>query len=315
MHRLRRFSARSREIISDPCNTAFIGRRKFPGARGHHFFSRWAPAISSWSNLAGDASTAARPNGGAPAPGESWHTTPATGDRVAGQQAGMWYYDPDAMLWTTVSTPDNGEPAPPSNFKSTALAAAVARRTRDRVLTAAVADAASLGAPTTSVCHDKPPPHASRAAGNKWKHSVAWKSLPLPKPPPEDFVVVVKPKTRVSFSEAFQEHGLGRSFIAYLGPTSAQVITMLPVMEQNIILVYTSKPEITDKIIGDFNLNWADGRVPLTGHLQQDGGNVYDTALLPYATRIRRRLSAPVSSGGKATYWRSASSGRLTKPG
>lgn len=183
-------------------------------------------------------------------------------------------YDPDAMIWTTVSTPDNGEPAPPSTFKSTALAAAVARRTRDRVLTAAVTDAASPGAPTTGVCHDKPPPHASPTAGNKGKHSVAWKPLPLPKPAPEEFVVVVKPKTRVSLSEAFQEHGLGRAFIAYLGPASVQVITVLPVREQNIILVYTSKPEIADKIIGDFDLNSADGRAPLTGHLRQDGGNV-----------------------------------------
>ncbi|KAH7953155.1 hypothetical protein HPB49_005258 [Dermacentor silvarum] len=210
----------------------------------------------------------------AAAPGESGHPTQATGDKMAGQQAGMRGYDPDAMIWTTVSTPDNGEPAPPSTFKSAALAAAVARRTRDCVLTAAVTDAASPGAPTTGVCHDKPPPHASPTAGNKGKHSVAWKPLPLPKPAPEEFVVVVKPKTRVSLSEAFQEHGLGRAFIAYLGPASVQVITVLPVREQNIIIVYTSKPEIADKIIGDFDLNSADGRVPLTGHLRQDGGNV-----------------------------------------
>ncbi|KAH7958873.1 hypothetical protein HPB49_006110 [Dermacentor silvarum] len=94
---------------------------------------------------------------------------------------------------------------------------------RDHVLTAAVSDAASPGAAATGVCHDKPPPHASRAAGNKGKHSVAWKPLPLPNPAPENFVVVVKPKTRVSLSEAFQEHGLGRAFIAYLGPASVQV--------------------------------------------------------------------------------------------
>ncbi|KAH7978080.1 hypothetical protein HPB49_004431 [Dermacentor silvarum] len=176
----------------------------------------------------------------AAAPGESGHPTRATGDKMAGQQAGMRGYVPDAMICTTVSTPDN----------------------------------ASAGAPTTGVCHDKPPPHASPTAGNKGEHSVAWKPLPLPKPAPEEFVVVMKPKTRVSLSEAFQEHGLGRAFIAYLGPASVQVITVLPVREQNIILVYTSKPEIADKIIGDFDLNSVDGRVPLTGHLRQDGGNV-----------------------------------------
>ncbi|KAH7978860.1 hypothetical protein HPB49_007094 [Dermacentor silvarum] len=220
------------------------------------------------------ATTAPLLGAAAAAPGESGHPTRATGDRMAGQQAGMRGYDPDAMICTTVSTPDNCEPAPPSTFKGTALAAVVARRTRDRVLTAKVSDAASPGTPATGVCHDKPPPHASRAAGNKGKHSVAWKPLPLPKPAPEDFLVVVKPKRQVSLSEAFQEHRLGRAFIAYLGSASVHVITVLPVREQNIILVYTSKPEIADKIIGDFDLNSADGRVPLTGHLGQDGDNV-----------------------------------------
>ncbi|KAH7941615.1 hypothetical protein HPB49_015463 [Dermacentor silvarum] len=124
------------------------------------------------------------------------------------------------------------------------------------------------------VCHDKPPPHASRSAGNKGKHSGAWKPLFLPIPALEDFAVVVKPKTLVSLSEAFQEHELGQSSIAYLGPASAQVITVLPVREQNIILVYTSKPEIADRIIGAFDLNSADGHLPLTGHLRQDSGNV-----------------------------------------
>ncbi|KAH7978082.1 hypothetical protein HPB49_004433 [Dermacentor silvarum] len=262
-HRLRRLSATSRKIFhSTPATplsldaASYLETKSPPGA----IWPATPPPLLGLTAAA--------------APGESGHPTRATGDKMAGQKAGMRGYDPDAMIWTTVSTTENGEPAPPSTFKSAALAAAVARRTRDRVLTVAVSDAASAGAPTTGVCHDKPPPHASPTAGNKGKHSVAWKPLPLPKPAPEEFVVVIKPKTRVSLSEAFQEPGLGRAFIAYLGPASVQVITVLPVREQNIILVYTLKPEIADKIIGDFDLNSVDGRVPLTGHLRQDGGNV-----------------------------------------
>ncbi|KAH7941156.1 hypothetical protein HPB49_010488 [Dermacentor silvarum] len=179
---------------------------------------------------------------------------------MAGQQARMWGYDPDAMIRTTVSTHDKGEPAPSSTIKSTDLAAAVVRRTWDRLLRAAVVDAASPGAPATGVCHDKTPPHASRAAGNKGKHYVAWKPLTLPKPAPDDFVVVVKPKTWVSLREVFQEHGLGRAYIAYLGPASAQVITVLPDDGNVCYGVVTVRNTDTEETLRS-SLQWRQGEI------------------------------------------------------
>ncbi|KAK8769563.1 hypothetical protein V5799_013972 [Amblyomma americanum] len=47
-----------------------------------------------------------------------------------------------------------------------------------------------------------------------------------------DFVVVVKPSTRVSLTTVFPENSLGRAFVAQLGMDTARAITVVPTTEE-----------------------------------------------------------------------------------
>ncbi|KAH6928725.1 hypothetical protein HPB50_018831 [Hyalomma asiaticum] len=68
------------------------------------------------------------------------------------------------MMWTTIPS-SNSRPELPQTFKSTALAAAVARREQARnALMADSTDAASLATADAGVCSPLSPP-ASRSAG------------------------------------------------------------------------------------------------------------------------------------------------------
>ncbi|KAH9371928.1 hypothetical protein HPB48_016984 [Haemaphysalis longicornis] len=44
---------------------------------------------------------------------------------------------------------------------------------------------------------------ATRATGSKGKLSTKWKPRPMPKPAPQDYVIVIKPRQHVSLHEAF----------------------------------------------------------------------------------------------------------------
>ncbi|XP_049269000.1 uncharacterized protein LOC125757444 [Rhipicephalus sanguineus] len=197
----------------------------------------------------------------APASSASEPLPLATDASMAAAQVSCWGYDPEGMQWTTVPQAAPGDPVPAS-FRSAALNAAVLRRAQGRVAT----DAGDL------VGNQQPP--ASHAAGRKGRLLTQWKPPVIPKPAPDDYVVVIKPRTRVSLCETFQETGYGRAFTALLGPQHASDLTIIPVREQNLIIVHTAKPELADRILGEFELNAPSGRVPLVGHLRQDGKDV-----------------------------------------
>ncbi|KAH7946246.1 hypothetical protein HPB49_021992 [Dermacentor silvarum] len=85
---------------------------------------------------------------------------------------------------------------------------------------------------------------AKRATGRKGKAFAKWKPRPMLKPTPEDYVIVMKPRERISLQKAFTETGYGDR---HLGAA--------------------------DRLIGDFAVNTEKGSVPLHGYLRQDGGN------------------------------------------
>ncbi|KAH8020521.1 hypothetical protein HPB51_002470 [Rhipicephalus microplus] len=132
-------------------------------------------------------------------------------------------YDPHSMVWTSVPSSESRQELPES-FKNTALARRVPA---SNALTAASADAAPLA-----------------AAAN------ADASACSPTPKATDFVIVLKPRTRLSLADAFHENGAGRALIAHFGVTATRLITVVMVWEQNLILVCTSNPHIADKLIG-----------------------------------------------------------------
>ncbi|KAH7936987.1 hypothetical protein HPB49_006990 [Dermacentor silvarum] len=173
---------------------------------------------------------------------------------VADTQVG---YDPHSMMWTTVPSSDSG-PELPQPFKSAALAAAVARR--EQLLTPKLVPAPQLSRRL----------RRAPQGPQQGKKRPLWQPQPLPKPKATDFVVVLKPRTQLSLATVFPENGAGRALIAHLGATATRLVTVVMVREQNLILTYTSNPQIADKLIGEFAVPSPVGPVPLFGYLRAD---------------------------------------------
>ncbi|KAH7934062.1 hypothetical protein HPB49_020943 [Dermacentor silvarum] len=178
------------------------------------------------------------------------------------------------MMWTTVPSSDSG-PELPQPFKSAALTAAVARREQaSNAITAASAIAVSPDAAADAearTCSPTLAPPAPRSAGpQQGKKRPLWQPQPLPKPKATDFVVVLKPRTQLTLATVFPENGTGRALIAHLAVAATRLVTVVMVREQNLILTYTSNPQITDKLIGEFAVPSPVGPVPLFGYLRAD---------------------------------------------
>ncbi|KAH7979750.1 hypothetical protein HPB49_010809 [Dermacentor silvarum] len=171
-------------------------------------------------------------------------------------------YDPHGMLWTTIQTSDS-RPELPQTFKSTALAAAVARRERASGAAIAAADAAAQ-----TCCTTLPSPATRSAGPQQGKKKPTWQ--PLPKPKTTDFIVVLKPRTRLSLTAVFPENGAGSALIAHLGANANQLVTVVMARDQNLILAYTADPLIADKLIGELRVLSSVGPVPLFGYLRAD---------------------------------------------
>ncbi|KAH7970486.1 hypothetical protein HPB49_008044 [Dermacentor silvarum] len=97
----------------------------------------------------------------------------------------------------------------------------------------------------------------SRAACAALRGPAAREKAAFPKA--TDFVVVLKPRTQLSLATVFPENGAGRALIAHLGETATRLVTVVMVREQNLILTYTSNPQIAHNLI-----------VPLFGYLHAD---------------------------------------------
>ncbi|KAH7940684.1 hypothetical protein HPB49_003549 [Dermacentor silvarum] len=176
-------------------------------------------------------------------------------------------YEPHAMVWSTVTPSETPKSASSPRFRNQALNDAVECRSQANVKKTAAAPASGKPA-------DKTQPPALRAAGSKRKVLTKWKPRLFPKPNPDDYVIVVKPRQCISLHEAFSENWYGNTLKAYLGPDFAKSLTVLPSREQNLIVIHTPDPDMADKVIGDFAANIERGQVLLHGYLRQDGGNV-----------------------------------------
>ncbi|KAH7941126.1 hypothetical protein HPB49_010254 [Dermacentor silvarum] len=172
-------------------------------------------------------------------------------------------YDPDGMAWTTVPTSEAQNSAVPK-FRHESLNEAVACRSLVQ----------SKAAMTSGTPADKTQPPVSRAAGSKGKALTNWKHRPFPKPGPDDFVVVLKPREHVSLHQAFSQNRYGAAFTAYLGPEVARSVTVMPSREQNLIVIHTPNPAAADRLLGELSIQTESGANPLHGYLRQDGGDV-----------------------------------------
>lgn len=159
-------------------------------------------------------------------------------------------YDPDSMMWTTVPSSDSRQELS-QPFKSTALAAAVARR--DQASNAHMVASANAGSLIAAADADADAssstfsPPATRSAGLHRGHNMpVWQPQPLPKPKATDFIVELKPGAQLSLAVVFLENWASSMLIAHLGATAKRLVTVVVVQDQNFILVYTSKPHLAD---------------------------------------------------------------------
>ncbi|KAH8009910.1 hypothetical protein HPB51_021708 [Rhipicephalus microplus] len=134
-------------------------------------------------------------------PGRTGGRPRTTAATVADTQTG---YDPDSMMWTTNPSSDS-RPELSQPFKSTALAAAVARREQvSNAHMVASANAASLAAAADAdagACSSTLSPPATCSAGLQRGHKrPVWQPRPMPKPKATDFIVVTKPRIQMSLA-------------------------------------------------------------------------------------------------------------------
>ncbi|KAH7944951.1 hypothetical protein HPB49_002781 [Dermacentor silvarum] len=188
---------------------------------------------------------------------------PVSRDKMAAPTSFQRGYDPDGMAWTTVTTSEAQNSAVPK-FRHESLNEAVARRSLVQ----------SKATMTSGPPAFKRQPPASRAAGSKGKALTNWKPCPFPKPGPDDFVVVIKPREHMWRHQAFSENRYGAAFTAYLGPEVARSVTVMPSREQNLIVIHTQNPAAADRLLGEFSIYTESEAIPLYGYLRQDGGDV-----------------------------------------
>lgn len=194
-----------------------------------------------------------------PTPGHGETTAPVN-TAVSPSQRG---YDPEEMAWSTISLAGEDVSAAAEPLRNENLFRLVERRSQRRKDKMAAATAQD--APGKQLSKQQAP--ASRR--EKEPAKPAWKPKPLPKFHPDDFVVVLKPRSAVELGAIFQPGELGLSLRTYLGAQLAADFSFVLSREQNLILASTQNAYVADRILGDFVINSAKGDVPLRGHLKQ----------------------------------------------
>ncbi|KAH6922669.1 hypothetical protein HPB50_017508 [Hyalomma asiaticum] len=162
-------------------------------------------------------------------------------------------YDPEEMAWSTISHSGNPTSEPIRKENLFRLVERRSQRRKANMLAAAAKDA-----------HGKRKGHVKPV----------WKTKPLPKFHPDDFVVVLKPRTTLALGATFQPGELGLSLRAYLGAQLAADLSFVLSREQNLIVGSTKNAYVADPLLGDFVIKSAKGDVSLHGHLKESGEEV-----------------------------------------
>ncbi|KAH7946253.1 hypothetical protein HPB49_022226 [Dermacentor silvarum] len=177
-------------------------------------------------------------------------------------------YDPDAMAWATIPVPEGQQSAAADPIRNE-LVGMVERRSQRKVMKMAPSAPPAGKAPSTQTGS------ATRAAqgssAKRSKPTTTWKPKPLPRPHPEDFVVLIKPREPVALRDVFQRGALGASFATLVGVQKTATLNLLLSPEQNLIVVSTREAKMADLLLGDFELQTDKGKMAAHGHLKQHG--------------------------------------------
>ncbi|KAH6933827.1 hypothetical protein HPB50_018401 [Hyalomma asiaticum] len=177
-------------------------------------------------------------------------------------------YDFEEMAWSTISHSGNPTSAPSEPIRNENLFRLVERRSQRRK--------ANMWAAAAKDAHGERLSKQQTPSTRKEKGHVkpAWKPKPLQKFHPDDFVVVLKPRTTLAVGATFQPGELGLSLRAYLGAQLAADLSFVLSREQNLIVASTKNAYVADRLLGDFVIKLVKGDVSLHGHVKESGEEV-----------------------------------------
>ncbi|KAH7967342.1 hypothetical protein HPB49_024127 [Dermacentor silvarum] len=181
-------------------------------------------------------------------------------------------YDPDAMAWATIRVPEGEKSVAADPIRNEELFRMVERHSQRKAMKMATSAPPAGKAPSTQTGS------ATRAAqgsgAKRSKPTTTWKPKPLPRPHPEDFVVIIKPREPVALRDVFQRGALGAAFATLVGVQKAATLNLLLAPEQNLIIASTREAQTADQLLGDFELQTYKGKMAVHGHLKQHGEDV-----------------------------------------
>ncbi|KAH7978707.1 hypothetical protein HPB49_006404 [Dermacentor silvarum] len=167
--------------------------------------------------------------------------------------------DPDAMAWATIPVPEGQQSAAADPIRNEELFRMVERRSQRKAMKMDPSAPPAGKAPSTQTGS------ATRAAqgsgAKRSKPTTTWKPKPLPRPHPEDFVIIIKPP-------------LGAAFATFVGVQKAATLNLLLSPEQNLIIASTREAQTADQLLSDFELQTDKGKMAAHGHLKQHGEDV-----------------------------------------
>ncbi|KAH7958705.1 hypothetical protein HPB49_004361 [Dermacentor silvarum] len=200
---------------------------------------------------------------------------PLAAETPAGQPLNMALleqrgHDPTTLSWSSVPA-NQPEDGPPNISAEQAVIFQVVESRRRRRQNARGA-ATSKTPLNNSAKGDARVPSSSSKAPQKTSSPVSkWTPKPTVRMNPDDYVIVLKPRTTVALKTTFQQGDLGAAISQLIGRQHMNAITISPNWEQNIIVCGTQNPEVVQKLLTDFQLNTSKGPLPLHAHLKLTG--------------------------------------------
>ncbi|KAH7973734.1 hypothetical protein HPB49_004593 [Dermacentor silvarum] len=147
-------------------------------------------------------------------------------------------YDPTTLSWSSIpaNQPEDGPP----NISAEQVVESRRRRRQN-----ARGAATSKTPLNNSAKGDAPAPSSSSKAPQKTSSPVSkWTPKPTVRMNPNDYVIVLKPRTTVALKTTFQQGELGAAISQLIGRQHMNAITISPNWEQNIIVYGTQNPEV-----------------------------------------------------------------------
>ncbi|KAH7941393.1 hypothetical protein HPB49_012937 [Dermacentor silvarum] len=167
------------------------------------------------------------------------------------------------MAWATIPVPEGQKYAAAYPIRNEELFRMAERRSQRKAMK--MAPSAPPAGKTPSTQTGSATRAAQGSGAKRSKPTTTWKPKPLPRPHPEDFVVIIKPREPVALRDVFQRGALGTAFATLVGVQKAATLNLLLSPEQNLIIASTREAQTADQLLGDFELQTDKGKMAAHG--------------------------------------------------